>query len=58
MERIELLEKMRSARTPNEIATAIVAAREWLAAHPDDADVALAGVRLLRVEQNVLVIAS
>jgi hypothetical protein len=58
VKRVELLEEMRRAGTPDEIATALFAAREWMQAHPKDDDVQLAVAELLRVERNVLPAAS
>lgn len=45
-DRWELMNRLGSARTPSEIANAKAAADEWLAAHPSDGDIRLAGERL------------
>ena len=49
-----LLADMSDAATPNEIATAVSAAREWLTAHPGDAKVIAALERLFEDERQLL----
>ncbi len=45
-DRRELMNRLGSARTPSEVASAKTAADNWLAAHPSDGDVRLARERL------------
>jgi hypothetical protein len=52
MERHELLDLMTSARTPNDISTAIAVGREWLVDHPADGDVRTAMQDLARQERE------
>jgi hypothetical protein len=54
MDRKYLLEQMLSARSPNETASAIYAAREWLAHHPEDGKVTSAMEDLIEVERESL----
>ena len=54
MEREELLEEMLEASTPNDTATAVYAARSWLAEHPDDQRVVSAMEDLIEVERRSL----
>ena len=49
-----LLADMSDAATPNEIATAVSDAREWLTAHPGDTQVIAALERLFEDERQLL----
>ncbi|HET9309887.1 MAG TPA: hypothetical protein VFP41_01515 [Actinomycetota bacterium] len=49
-----LLAQMSDAATPNEIATAVSDAREWLTGHPDDIKVIAAMERLFEDERRLL----
>ena len=52
MDRAALLRQMREAKTPNELATAISAVREWLREYPEDAEVQSAMIQLLLAEES------
>ena len=49
-----LLAQMSDAATPNEIATAVSDACEWLTGHPDDIKVIAAMERLFEDERRLL----
>jgi hypothetical protein len=52
MERTELLAKVSTASSPNDIANAIAGIRSWLAEHPDDDEMHLAFQQLTQLDRN------
>ena len=54
MDREDLLEQMLCARSPNEMASAIYAARAWLADHHEDVRVVSAMESLIEIERQSL----
>jgi hypothetical protein len=57
MDRDELLQQMLQATSPNDIATAVTEAREWLRDHPRDHQVAFLLAEVLKVEHDLLTVA-
>jgi hypothetical protein len=54
MERTELLSMVSSASSLNQISSVTAALREWLADHPDDAEMRDAMEGLMRMERGYL----
>jgi hypothetical protein len=55
MEREQIEARMSRATSPNDIATAINTARDWLIEHPEDEDVRNRMQELIRAEREQLV---
>ena len=53
MERTELLARISTVSSPNDISTAIAGVRTWLAEHPEDDEMHRAFQQLTRLDRNL-----